>query len=75
MLSCNCTLAGTNACKNCINNNNNNNNTSRYSFISQTKNIPIIQYWCPRCESVLSKYQRYCQNCAMELHWDFEIEN
>lgn len=31
---------------------------------------PIIQYWCPNCDALLNKYDKYCHNCGKPLNWD-----
>ena len=83
---CNCSLAGTEACKNCNNNpfkiktaipNQTMWTATYYSdpldnnkILKDNKKVPVIQYWCPDCDAILDKYQKFCHNCGLELDWD-----
>lgn len=78
---CCCTLVGTEACKNC-----NNNKTNQYVEYKTTyftpemykidyykkdeKKKPILQYWCPDCDALLNKYDKFCHNCRLRLDWE-----
>lgn len=77
MIACNCTLAGTAACKTCSNIH----QTTEYSFTLPTtltypttfekasKEKPVVQYWCPSCDASLDKWQRFCHCCGQEIDW------
>lgn len=70
---CNCTLMGTDACKQCSNNHYNDQN---YTQINCTKlpvqpmAYPVVQYWCSKCEALLNKYDKFCHNCGLAINWD-----
>lgn len=75
MNTCCCSLAGTDACKNC-NAKSQNLIPSLWTLLQQQippqnkeRLKPVIQYWCPKCDALLSKYQKYCHNCASPLDW------
>lgn len=79
---CNCTLAGTDACKNCSNNyitteyNINLNKPKimviekEFADIDHKEGHPILQYWCSECDAMLIKYSKYCHNCGIKINWD-----
>ena len=83
---CNCSLAGTEACENCNNNPNIPNptiiwptptiysnpldNNAIVKILKDNKKAPVIQYWCPDCDAILDKYQKFCHNCGLELDRD-----
>lgn len=77
---CCCALAGTEACKNC---NNKSNQYVEYKttyftpekyqinyYKKDKKKKPILQYWCPDCDALLNKYDKFCHNCGIRLDWE-----
>jgi len=83
-MACYCSLAGTAACKNCMNNPNANLNQT-FTYLTKIKtypytvqkeeesNEPITQYQCLKCRTILNKFDRYCHNCGSKIDWsDFE---
>lgn len=78
---CCCSLAGTDACKNCQNKSDSDGFNSMLhdaATFYKTNTVEIvqpqaryaIQYWCPKCSAKLSPFQKYCQNCAVLLDWE-----
>lgn len=77
---CCCSMAGTDACKNCSNNKTN--QISEYTWTFPTtltyptifekapKRKPVVQYWCPNCDASLDKWQRFCHCCGQEIDWE-----
>lgn len=66
---CWCSLAGTSACKNCLNNSDSSELNRVYTIYTPIKVKPTIQYWCNNCDSILTPYQKYCHNCGKEIDW------
>ena len=75
---CNCTLAGTDACNNCVNNliqKASDVIVSEIKINSNKKGFPVVQYWCSECEASLDKYDKYCHNCGIEINWEKMIDD
>lgn len=82
---CCCTLANTESCKNCINNNKTNSSSVYKTYFTpemytidyykqrNKKKKPTIQFWCPNCDALLNKYDKFCHNCGNEIDWE-EVE-
>lgn len=81
---CCCSLAGTAACDSCYNKYSNQISSITVNhitpemykmdyYINQNKNkkvVPKRNYQCPNCDAILTIYQKYCHNCAVELDWE-----
>lgn len=82
-MACCCILAGTNACKNCNNYKNYFGDSNINTYLEpmdyelhrtmKSPKKPILQCYCPYCESIVEKYDKYCHNCGEKLDWsDYE---
>lgn len=43
------------------------NTVTTLNLENEKEYAPTIQYWCPRCDALLDKYDNYCHNCGCKL--------